>query len=327
MALPKSQIEAVTLDFFKKNKVEDLIFRPSIMLYRLLGNGANEVNLVNGQDTVDGGKRIVEFLEHDESQSSTYGASTTISTTAKDIFNQASFAWSGYNASNSITLDDLVQNGDSPRAMVKLIHGKLNNISKTIRKTMNAGLFVARSASTATYGFDGFPDLFNTTTSTAYGNIQEADMASWSPNVITTSEAITYSVLQDIMAAASVGQTESAHPDLIITTRALMDAYNSRLQVQQRFVKDKDMVEAGFKHTLHDGVVLGFDGAVTAGSLYALNTKRLTIKTHEKYNFTQPEWVITNEAKPDNMTANCRWMGALVCSDRAAHAVHTGLTV
>lgn len=326
MALPLSALEAITDDYYVKNRVEDIYFKASILLYRLLGNGSNKVNLVSGNDTIDGGKRLVEFLEHDEANSDTYGNTTSISTTRKEIFNQASFAWSGYNSSNTINLDDQIQNGDSSRALVKLIQGRLNNISKTIRKKMGAGIFTDRASSTNQYGFDGLADLFNTTDTTAYGNIQEADMPEWGAKVIATTEAISYSVLQDIMALASVGQTEEDHPNLILTTRTLMDAYNAKLQIQQRFVKDKDMVNAGFKHTLHDGVVIGYDAEIAAGNLYALNLRHLFLKSHKDYNFTQPKWVPFSEAQPDILTANCRWVGALTTRDRQAHARHTGLT-
>lgn len=326
MALTYTQLQAVTDDWYKKNKVEDLFFRASIMLYRLLGNGQNAINLVNGSDTVDGGKKIFEFLEHAESNSDTYGNSTVIDDTAVDVFNRAEFAWSGYHSSNSITLDDQVQNGDSSRAMVRLIQGRLDNIAKTLRKTMNTGLYGTRAASTDTYGFDGLGDLFDTTTTTAYGGIQEADMDTWSAEVLATAGQIKYSTLQSIMALASVGQTASDQPDLIITTRTLCDAYAATLQVQQRFVQDKDMAEAGFKHTLHDGVVLGYDEACASGVLYALNTKKMSLKTHEDYNFTQAKWVAPNELRPDIKTANSRWMGALTTSHRGAHAKATGLT-
>lgn len=105
-----------------------------------------------------------------------------------------------------------------------------------------------------------------------------------------------------------------------------MDAYNAKLQIQQRFVKDKDMVQAGFKHTLHDGVVLGYDAEIAAGTLYALNLRHLFLKTHKDYNFTQPKWVAFSEAQPDLLTANCRWVGALTTRHRAAHCKHSGLT-
>jgi hypothetical protein len=326
MALEFTQLQAVTEDWYKKNKVEDLYFRASIMLYRLLGNGAVDVNLVDGNDTIDGGKRILEFLEYAEAQTDTYGSGTTISDTKKEILNQASYAWSGYHAANSIDLDDLVQNGDSPRAMVKLIHAKLNNIAKTIRTTMNTGLYGTRNGSTSQYGFDGLGDLFNPVTSFLYGNIAEDDMPAWKANVLTAAGSISYAVMQSIFALASVGQTEAEQPDLIVTTRTLCDAYAAKLQVQQRFVQDKKMAEAGFRHTLHDGVVMGYDEACPAGELYALNTKRLAIKTHRKYNFTDAKWIVTNELKPDSYTANSRWMGALVCSDRGAMAKAEGLT-
>jgi len=320
-------LTAVTLDYYKKNKVEDLFFRESPMLYRLLGNKQVELNLVTGKDTADGGKKLIEFLEIAGSNTDTYGNTTTIPKTRNDHLTRAEFGWSGYYASDAINLDDQVQNGDSSAAMVDMIHKKLANINKTIRDSLNTGIFTLRSASTDTYGLDGLPNLFNTTTADLYGNISEDELALWSPNVIATAEAISFTVLQSIFAAASVGQTAKDRPNLCMTTLALMDAYEAKLQVQQRFIKDKQMAEAGFQHVIHKGVPISYDPIIAAGSFYALNLDKIKLKTHAKWNFKTPVWTIPDEQEPDYMMANTRWVGAMTCCDRSAHCLHTGLTV
>jgi len=319
------QIEAVTNDFYDKNKVEDLYFKSNIMLYRLLGSGQNKLSLVTASETVDGGKRVLEFLEYAAVSSGTYGATTTIPGTNNDIINTAAFDWSGYFASDAIGLTEREQNsGDA--AMVSLVQKKLNSIAKTIRDAMGKGLYVARSASTDQRGFDGLPDLFNATSATPYGNIAEDDMALWSPNVITTVEAISYAVMTDIISAATTENSAGSIPNLILGTKALYDKYKGSLQPQQRFV-DKVMLEAGFKNITHDGIPFVWDTQCPTGNIYAMNLDKIRIRAHKDFNFTPARWIANDPAtKPDDVIANTRWTGVLTTSDRSAHAMHSGLT-
>lgn len=319
MALTLSQIQAATNDYCSK-RLTDIYFTENILLYRLMGNGAMDLNLVKGNDLADGGEKIREILEYGKGNSATYGASTTISTTKSTIINAARFPWAGYYASDVVDLDDQVQNnGDA--AMISIVMAKLKNIEKTIRDTMGAEIYDART----TTQFNGLADLFNTTTSTAYGEIAEDDMAAWAANVITTSEAISYKVMQKIWRTAAVGQTKSKKPNLAITTETLKDGYERVLQVQQRF-SDQKLVEAGFDNVLFKGAPVVADDNQTAGYLDALNLEHLSIKTHSEYNFTKPVWVETDPTTPDKLVANTRWVGNLVCNNRKAHCRHTGLT-
>lgn len=322
MSFSLTQLNAATNDYFK-NRTTDIYFTENIMFYRLMGNGQMDLNLVSGKDLVDGGTKIREFLEYGRSNVGTWGNTSTVDTSKRDILNAARFDWSGYVASNTIDLDEKTQNSGKA-AMVDLIFAKMKNIEKSIRDYMGGGIYIARASSPDTYGFSGLADLFNTTTSTAYGTIAEDDMAQWSANVDTTSEAISYPVLQKLFRDASVGQSKSAKPNQIITTQVLLDAYKANLQVQQRF-QDSKMAEAGFANILHDGVPMVYDDNQTAGVIDCLNLNFLKIKTHEEYNFTKPKWE-ADHREPDTMTANVRWRGALVCSNRKAHARGTGKT-
>lgn len=322
MALDLTQLNAVTNDYWE-NRVTDIYFRENIMLYRLMGNGQNELNMITGSDMVDGGTKIREFLEYGKANQTTYGNTTVLTATKQDIVNAARFDWSGYAAFNTIDLDEQTQNAGKA-AMVDLAYTKLQNIEKSIRDYMGEGVYVDRASSTDTYGFDGLPDLFNVTTTTPYGTIQEADMADWGAKVDATAEAISYAVMQRLFRIASVGQSSEAKPNQIITTQLLKDAYTRTLQTQQRF-QDVKMAEAGFQNILHDGVPMVYDDNQAAGVIDCLNMRYLKIKTHPKYNFTKPMWE-ADHLTPDLLTANVRWRGALVCSNRKAHSRGTGKT-
>jgi hypothetical protein len=322
MALSLTQLQSVTDDYFK-NTLNDIYFSENILLYRLMGNGGNELNLVTGEDTVDGGTKIREFLEYGRSNVGTYGNTSSVSTTKKEIINAARFGWSGYIGSNTIDLDEQTENtGDAQ--MIDLVYAKMKNIQKSIRDYMGAGLYVARASSLDTFGFDGLPDLFNTTTTTAYGEIQEADMAQWAANVDTTPEAMSYKVMQKLFRLASVGQTKGSKPNQIITTQVLLDSYKRFLQVQQRF-QDPKLAEAGFQNILHDGVPMVYDDNQAAGVIDCLNLNHLSLKSHKNYNFTAPKWEAVHTT-PDTKTANVRWRGALICSRRDAHSRGSGKT-
>jgi len=322
MALDLTQLNAVTQDYFKK-QTTDIYFTENILLYRLMGNGQMELNMVKGNEIVDGGKKIREFLEYGRSNVGTYGNTSSIPTSKVDIINAARFDWSGYVGSNTIDLDEQIQNSGA-EAMIDLAYSKLQNIQKSIRDFMGAGIYVARASSANSYGFDGLPDLFSTVTSTAYGSIKEADMAAWKANVDATSEAISYKVMQKLFRLASIGQSKDAKPNLVITTQLLKDGYTRTLQTQQRF-QDSKLAEAGFQNILHDGVPMVYDDNQATGYIDCLNTKFLKIKTHKDYNFTVPKWE-ADHREPDTLTANVRWIGALVCSNRKAHCRGTGKT-
>lgn len=322
MTLELTQLQAATNDYWK-NQTVDIFFRENVLLYRLMGNNQMELNLVSGKDLVDGGKKIRCFLEYGRSNVSTYGNTSTIDASKQDIVNAARFDWSGYVASNTIDLDEQVQN-DGKAAMVDLVFTKMRNIEKSIRDYMGAGIYTARASSADSYGFDGLADLFNTTSSTAYGSIAEDDMADWKANVDSTSEAISYKVMQKLFRNASIGQSRDSKPNLVITTQLLKDGYTRTLQAQQRF-QDSKMAEAGFQNILHDGVPMVYDDNQASGVVDCINDKYLKIKSHSKYNYTTPKWE-ADRLEPDTLTANTRWLGALVCSNRKAHSRGSGKT-
>ena len=318
MALSLSQIQAATDDYVEKRSI-DIFFTENVLLWKLMGRGGMEMDIVKAGDTVDGGEKIRVILEYAEANSGSYGNTTKIPQSKVDILNAARFGWAGYYASNTIDLDEQVQNTGA-EAYVKLILTKLRNIEKTIRNKMGSEIYAQGTAPSLM----GLGNLFLSTVGTAYGNIEEEDMARWQANNITDAEAISFKVMQKIWRTPAIGIARSKKPNLGITTELLKDGYERTLQTQQRF-QDVDLVKAGFDNIMHKLAPIVADDNQTANYLDALNLNYLKIKTHGDYNFTRPVWEYDKE-QPDAKTANSRWIGQLVCSNRKAHCRHTGLT-
>jgi len=325
MALELTQLNAATEDLWNNTDPIDIKFTDNVLLWMLLKQSSKENfddYFVKASETVDGGKKIRVPLEYDEANSGDYGQNTVITQAKKDIINAARFGWGGVFASNGLGLDDQVQNSGD-RAMVALADQYIQNVLKTAWKKLASQVMT----NSDTYGVDALiDDLFNTTTSTAYGSIAEDDMALWAANVYDTADVIDFECLQLLWRTPAIGQHRGKRPNLGITTEALKDAYERSLQTQQRF-SDQKMVEAGFDNILHKGAPICADDNMSASRFMALNTNFLKLKAHKKYNFTKPKWVAKEESgQPDKININTRWVGQLVCSHRKAHIYANNLS-
>lgn len=327
MALDLTQLQAATDDLWLNTDPIDIKFTDNPLCYILMKQAMQpdyDEYFVKDSETVDGGKKIKVPLEYDESNSGSYGKTTVIDRSKKDIINAALFGWGGLYSSNSLGLDDQVQNSGA-EAIVDLAYRYIQNILKTAWKKMAAALL------NRTDGDDDaikalITDLFSTVTATAYGNIAEDDMALWKANVNTDGSAISFEYLQKLWRTPAIGQSRKKRPNLGLTTELLKDGYERTLQTQQRF-SDQKMVEAGFDNVLHKGAPITADDNLTTGQFLALNTLFLKLKAHKDYNFTTPEWIAMKEAgQPDNIYANTRFMGQLVCTHRKAHVYASGVT-
>ena len=312
MALSLTELQSIT-DFYVEKTPNDIYFKSNILLYKLLGGE-------KGTHTIPGGKKIQVVLEYAGGNSNAYGASTKLPLNKTEIYNAAFFRWAAYYAGVTIDLDDQRQNsGDL--AIVNLVEGKLKNAQKSIRSTMGTDIYAAAAD---TNHFSGLGDLFLTTTSTAYGEIAEDDMADWKAVKNTTVEAISFKVMQALRRSCSIDDNNEGKPNLYITTELLKDGFERTLQTQARY-SDVRLVNAGFDNILFGGAPVVTDNKQTAGYMDALNLNFLDILTHSDYNFTKPVWASPID-QPDIKVAFIRWSGNLVCRNRKAHARHTALT-
>jgi hypothetical protein len=318
-----NQLNATTEYYWLNTEPEDILNKASALLWKLMGNARINDNWeVKPHEIIDGGKMIKVPLEYAASNSGAYGATTVINQSKVSILDAARFRWAGVYGSNTLNLDDLTQNTGS-EAIIALTKQYMKSIIKAARVKMAADVIAAASTSD---NINGLGDLFNTTTSTEYGSIDEEEMSDWKANVITTAETISFEVLQKVFRQPNMGDVADMMPNFIVTTATLRDGYERQLHPQQRYT-DSKMVEAGWQNITHKGAPIVADTGVSTGYLYALNLNFLSLRSHKDYNFTAPKWV-TKEVlgQPDVMTADTRWRGNLVCSNRKMHVAHSGLT-
>jgi hypothetical protein len=318
-----NQLNATTEYYWLNTEPEDILNKASALLWKLMGNARINDNWeVKPHEIIDGGKMIKVPLEYAASNSGASGATTVINQSKVSILDAARFRWAGVYGSNTLNLDDLTQNTGS-EAIIALTKQYMKSIIKAARVKMAADVIAAASTSD---NINGLGDLFNTTTSTEYGSIDEEEMSDWKANVITTAETISFEVLQKVFRQPNMGDVADMMPNFIVTTATLRDGYERQLHPQQRYT-DSKMVEAGWQNITHKGAPIVADTGVSTGYLYALNLNFLSLRSHKDYNFTAPKWV-TKEVlgQPDVMTADTRWRGNLVCSNRKMHVAHSGLT-
>ena len=323
-----NQLNATTEYYWLQTEPQDIVNKASALLWKLMGLALARDNwTVKPHEVVDGGLKVKVPLVFAASHGEAYGATTVIKQSKKNIIDAARFGWGGIVSSNTLNLDDLTQNtGDE--AIISLTSQYMKSIITTARTTMADHVIAA--AVDSKY-INGLGDLFNTSTSTEYGSIDEDEMPTWKANVVTTSEAIGFKVMQVIFQQPGFGENDGYMPNFCVTSQALKDGYERTLQTQQRFLRDSKMVEAGWDHVLFRGAPVVADTRYTMsagkGTLDALNLNYLSLRSHKDYNFTKPEWIAKKESgQPDTITANSRWRGNLHCKHRAMQVRHTNLS-
>ena len=330
-----NQINAATEVHWLQVKPQDILNTASALLWKLLGQAIAKDNWeVKAHETVDGGTMMKVPLKYQNSNYGGYGATTVINQSKKDLLDAARFSWGGAYGSNTLNLDDFTQNSGS-EAVVHLANTYLEDIKTSLKIGM--ALHVIQKASVSAAADDdpgaqakdfinGLGDLFNTSTSTAYGSITEAEMASWKANVNTTEAAITFTKMQEVLRVPNRGNIPAMLANFIVSTPTLVDAYESSLQPQQVYIKDKAMLEAGWAHVTHKGIPMVADVNYPAKQLDALNLNVLSLRAHKDFNFTVPKWIDKEVlGQPDLMTASSRFRGNLTCSDRNLQTRYTNL--
>jgi len=240
-----NQLNATTEFYWLNTDPTDILNKASALLWKLMGNAIQQDNWeVKPHETVDGGKMIKVPLEYQNSNSGGYGAQTVIEQSKVDIIDAARFGWAGIYGSNTLNLDDLTEN-TGEEAIISLTDKYMKSIIKSARVQMASDIIAAAANSTK---INGLMDMFNTTTSKAYGCIKQDDMAQWKANVITAAEPICFQTMQKIFRTPAMGSFRKMKPDFCCTTTDLADGYEGSLHPQQRYAETK-MVEAGWSQS------------------------------------------------------------------------------
>tara|TARA_Y100001963_G_scaffold68984_1_gene96103 strand:- start:12293 stop:13429 length:1137 start_codon:yes stop_codon:yes gene_type:complete len=160
---------------------------------------------------------------------------------------------------------------------------------------------------------------FNLASGHETSNTSTISMA-WSDLVDTTSGVSKLArAMTRMYGACSI---DNDQPDLIVTTQAIYDAYESSLQANKRFAGGDDIANAGFSSLRFKGASVVVDSHVPAGQMYFLNTNYLDFKVHQDRNFAFEDFKRLEGS--DNLQSRLFWMGQLTCSNPRMQGVLAG---
>ena len=298
----------------------DTIFGARPLTYFLLESG--QVRMI------DGGSQIIEPLVVANNGSvEAYTGSGPIDPTQENSqqFSAAEFDWSTIVASISITGIEEAKNAGSNR-ILDLLEGKIAVARESITEFMNTA-FHLDTATAPAANFNGLGYLVAQNTNSV-GGILTTDGAGdapgqtyWQSHIDSDAVALSTADMTTVYNTVSVGNDQ---PNLVLTTQALYEKYESLLQPQLRY-SSADVADAGFQNLMFKGAPVLYDADTTAGVMYMLNTKYLKLVGHSDKWFTPSPFIRTTVA--DSRTAQIFCYGQLTINNRNRQGVLTAKTV
>ena len=284
-------------------QLTDNIFTARPLTYFLMDKGRIRM--------VDGGTKIVEPLIYGQNGTvASYSGYDTISLTAQEGMSAAEYDWKQYAASIAISgIEEAKNNGEA--AIINLLEAKIMQAEESMREGFNQ-MFFGDGTGNSGKNWNGLANLVesgNTVGGINSANGQGNDF--WRSYEENTAGALTLAQMATAYNSVSVGND---HPDMILTTQTLFEKYEALLQPQLRYT-DTKTADAGFQNLLFKAAPVTYDVHCTAGAVYFLNSKYLTLVGHSGKWFAQTEFV-----RPENLDARYALImcyGNLTCRNRA----------
>jgi hypothetical protein len=268
---------------------------------------------------LDGGTKIVEPLVYGLNGTvGSYSGYDTISLTAQEGMSAAEYDWKQYAASIAISgIEEAKNNGEA--AIINLLEAKIMQAEESMREGFNQ-MFFADGTGNSGKDWDGLGNIVEA--SGTVGGINRATAGnefcqSYEEN---TAGALTLADMATAYNSVSVGND---HPDMVLTTQTLFEKYESLLQPQLRYT-DAKTADAGFQNLLFKSAPVTYDVHCTAGVMYFLNSKYLTLVGHSGKWFEQTDFV-----RPENLDARYALImcyGNLTCRNAAKQGKLTART-
>jgi len=284
-------------------KLADNVFTARPLFYALT-NGQT-IRRISG-----GAKIVVPIIYGTNSTAASYSGDETLSTTAQTGITAAEYDWKQYAATVTITgIEEAKNNGEAE--IIDLLEGKVMQTEETIIQNMNE-MFWADGTGNSNKDWIGL-DLIVGKPNTALGGIDPTDSGNswWASSEKDMDGALTVKQMGTTYNDVSVGNDQ---PTIVIGTQALYESYEALLEPNLRYT-DTRVADAGFQNLLFKGAPVTFDGDVTAGEIFFLNTKYLRLVAH-----TETWFQTTPFVRPTNQDARYAQIlcyGELTCSNRA----------
>jgi len=267
-------------------QLTDNIFTARPLTYFLMDKGRIRM--------VDGGTKIVEPLIYGQNGTvASYSGYDTISLTAQEGMSAAEYDWKQYAASIAISgIEEAKNNGEA--AIINLLEAKIMQAEESMREGFNQ-MFFGDGTGNSGKNWNGLANLVES--GNTVGGINSAngqDNNWWRSYEENTAGALTLAQMATAYNSVSVGND---HPDMILTTQTLFEKYEALLQPQLRYT-DTKTADAGFQNLLFKAAPVAYDVHCTAGVVYFLNSKYLTLVGHSGKWFQQTDFV-----RPENLDA------------------------
>ena len=295
-----------------RNQLTDNVFTARPLTYMLMEKG--RIRMLNG------GTKIVEPLIYGQNSTvASYSGYDTISLTAQDGISAAEYDWKQYAASIAISgIEEAKNNGE--QEIINLLEAKIMQAEESMREGFNQ-MFFGDGTGNSGKNWNGLGNIVES--GNTVGGINSAAGQGndwWRSYEENTAGALTLAYMNTAYNSVSVGND---HPDVVLTTQTLFEKYEALLQPQLRYT-DTKTADAGFQNLLFKAAPVMYDVHNTAGVVYFLNTKYLTLVGHSGKWFQQTEFV-----RPENLDARYALImcyGNLTCRNRAKQGKLTAKT-
>ena len=294
-----------------RDQLTDNIFTARPLTYFLQDKG--RIRMLNG------GTKIVEPLIYGESTTvKSYSGYDSISLTAQTGITAAEYEWKQYAASIAISgIEEAKNNGE--QEIINLLEAKIMQAEESMREGFNR-MFYADGTGNSSKDWNGLGNLVEA--SGTVGGINRAPVGNeyWKSYEENTATALTLAQLSTGYNSVSVGND---HPDMVLTTQTLFEKYEALLQPQLRYT-DTRTADAGFQNLLFKAAPVVYDEHCTAGVVYFLNSKYLTLVGHSGKWFQQTDFV-----RPEDLDARYALImcyGNLTCRNRKKQGKLTAKT-
>jgi hypothetical protein len=275
---------STTLANYRK-QLTDNIFTARPLTYWL--NDKNRIRYISG------GTKIVEPLIYGTNSTvGSYSGYDTVSLTAQTGITAAEYDWKQYAASIAISgIEEAKNNGEEE--IINLLEAKIMQAEESIREGFNQ-MFYGDGTGNSSKDWNGLGNLVEASGTVGGINRATAGNEYWRSYEENTAAVLTLAQMATAYNTVSVGND---HPDVVLTTQALYEKYEALLQPQLRYT-DTKTADAGFQNLLFKSAPVMYDTHCTAGVVYFLNSKYLTLVGHSDKWFAQTEFV-----RPENLDA------------------------
>ena len=267
-----------------------------------------------------GGERIVQpimYAKNDTAKS--YSGYDSLDTTPQAGIDAAEFNWKQYSASITISGEEERKNAGSKTKIIDLLDARTKQARMSMVEALSTGIF-SDGTGNGSKNLTGLAAMV--LDSGTYGGIASGTYTWWKSTVDSSSNAITLAEMRNLFNTPSLGGKD--HPNLIVTTQAIFETYESLLTatVQTLSEGSKKLADGGFQTLEFKGVPVVWDELCNSGVIYFLNLGHMKLVVHRDANFE-----VTDFVKPENQDAKVAqilFMGNLTCDRRKSFSKGTG---